>query len=107
MAPKVRFLKSRADVQEAALQALVSPADANWGIESESEQGILHTEKDGKVIRECVPTEKGTYMDYYNGIYEAIRNKKQPPVTGEDGLNVIRIIEAAYQSNAEKKIINL
>ena len=104
---KGSFLKSRADIQEAALQALVSPADANWGIEPESEQGILHTEKDGKIIREHVLTERGTYMDYYNGIYEAIRNQKLPPVTGEDGLNVIKIIEAAYKSNTEKKIIAL
>jgi scyllo-inositol 2-dehydrogenase (NADP+) len=104
---KGSFIKSRADVQEARLQASVSPADTDWGLEPESEQGLLHTEKNGKVIREKVPTEKGNYLKYYDGIYEAIRNKKQPPVTAEDGLKVIKIIEAAYKSNNEKKVISV
>jgi len=104
---KGSFIKSRADIQEARLQASVSPDDPDWGLEPESEKGLLHTEKDGKVIREYVSTERGNYLAYYDGIYEAIRNKKQPPVTAEDGLNVIRIIEAAYKSNNEKKVITL
>ena len=104
---KGSFIKSRADVQEARLQASVSPDVADWGVEPKSEEGILHTEKDGKIIREHVPTLRGNYLEYYNGIYEAIRNKKQPPVTAEDGLNVIRIIEAAYKSNDEKRVIKI
>jgi scyllo-inositol 2-dehydrogenase (NADP+) len=104
---KGSFIKSRADVQEARLQAHVSPGIADWGIEPVSEEGLLHTEKDGKVIREKLPTIKGNYMKYYDGIYEAIRNKKHPPVTAEDGLKVIRIIEAAYESNNEKKVVEL
>jgi len=104
---KGSFIKSRADVQEGCLQASVSPDVADWGVEPKSEEGILHTEKDGKIIRAHVSTLHGNYLEYYNGIYEAIRNKKQPPVTAEDGLNVIRIIEAAYKSNDEKRVINL
>jgi scyllo-inositol 2-dehydrogenase (NADP+) len=104
---KGSFIKSRADIQEARLQTSVSPAEPGWGIEPESERGLLHTEKNGKIIREYVPTERGNYLAYYDGIYDSIRNKKQPPVLAEDGLNVIRIIEAAYKSNNEKKVINL
>jgi scyllo-inositol 2-dehydrogenase (NADP+) len=104
---KGSFIKSRADVQEARLQASVSPDVVDWGLEPKSEEGILHTEKDGKIVRGHVPTLRGNYLEYYNGIYEAIRNKKQPPVTAEDGLNVIRIIEAAYKSNTEKRIVKL
>ena len=32
-------------------------------------------------------------------IFEAIRNDKSVPVSGEDGKNVIKIIEAAIKSN--------
>ena len=104
---KGSFIKPRADVQEVDLQKEKSPADAGWGTEAEEGKGLLHTEIDGKIIREQVPSEKGNYMAYYNGIYEALRNNKPLPVTAEDGLNVIRIIEAAFRSIEEKKIIQL
>ena len=104
---KGSFMKSRADVQETALQARQLPGSENWGIESENQKGLLHTEKDGKVIREYIASLKGNYMEYYDGIFEAIRNNKPLPVTAEEGRNVIRIIEAAYQSNKEKKVIDI
>ena len=44
-------------------------------------------------------------MDYYNGLYHALRNDKPLPVTAEDGLNVIRIMGAAFKSVAEKRIV--
>lgn len=101
------FLKSMTNVQETALQAGQQPGGKDWGTEPESERGLLHTEKDGKVIREKVPTERGNYADYYEALYEAIRNNAPVPVSGEDGKRVIRIIEAAYQSNQQKRVIEL
>jgi predicted dehydrogenase len=50
---------------------------------------------------------KGNYGDYYDGIYNAIRNDAEVPVSPEDALNVIKIIETAYISNAEKRVIEL
>jgi scyllo-inositol 2-dehydrogenase (NADP+) len=99
------FIKSRTDVQERRLLAGEMPEGKDWGIEPESEQGLLHTEKDGKVIRERVPTEKGDYGDYFRGVYEAIRNDKPLPVTAEQGALIIRVIEKAYESRKEKKIV--
>jgi scyllo-inositol 2-dehydrogenase (NADP+) len=104
---KGSFLKPRADVQERDLQKEKKLTDADWGTEDETGKGLLHTEIDGKVIREYVPSEKGNYMDYYNGIYEAIRNEKALPVTAAEGMNVIKIIEASFQSVKDKKIIQL
>lgn len=104
---KGSFLKSRADVQEAALQANIVPGSPGWGIEPEAEQGLLHTEKEGIIIREKVSTETGNYGEYYNGIYEAIRNYQPPPVTAQDGLQVVQILQAAHQSSREQKLIYL
>jgi len=104
---KGSFLKSRADVQEAMLQASVLPTAPGYGIEPDSEQGLLHTEKDGKVIREHIISEKGNYFNFYDGIYEAIRNNAPSPVPATDALKVIGIIENAYKSNAEKRVITL
>lgn len=104
---KGSFLKSRADVQEAALQANVVPGSEGWGIEPEAEQGLLHTERDGVVIREKVPTEAGNYMEYYDGIYKAIREHQSPPVAAGDGLLVVQILQAAHQSSREQKLVAL
>ena len=99
------FIKTRGDVQEKHLLAGEPPIGDNWGVEPESEQGLLHTEIDGKLIRERVHTEKGSYMDYFIGIYEAIRNDAPLPVTAEQGVRIIRVIEKAYQSRAEKRMV--
>lgn len=104
---KGSFLKSRADVQETALQANQVPGSKDWGTEAVTEQGLLHTEENGIVVRKHIPTLQGNYLEYYDGIYDAVRNNNPLPVTGEDGVNVIRIIEAAYRSNKEKRIIEL
>jgi scyllo-inositol 2-dehydrogenase (NADP+) len=101
------FLKPRADVQETALQASVAPGGADWGIEPESARGFLHTEKDGHIIKEYIATLPGNYSDYYEGVYQALRGGGDMPVTAEDGLNVIRIIEAAFAGSKERKVIEL
>ena len=101
------FVKPRADVQEIDLQKEKSPADNDWGTEAETGKGLLHTEIDGKVIREYITSERGNYMSYYNGIYDAIRKDAPLPVTAEEGLNVIHIIEAAFKSVQEKRTIEL
>jgi scyllo-inositol 2-dehydrogenase (NADP+) len=102
---KGSFIKPKTDLQEAMLQAGQIPGTADWGTEPESERGLLHTEKDGKIIREYVSSSKGNYGDYYDGIYNAIRNNGDLPVSAEDGLKVVRLIELAYESNEMKKII--
>lgn len=104
---KGSFIKSKTDVQETDLLAAKIPGTKDWGIEPENEKGLLHTEKDGKIIHEYVRSLKGNYMDYYDGIYDAIRNDKPVPVSGTDALNVIKIIETAIKSDKERKVIEL
>ena len=104
---KGTFIKSKADIQEAELQAGKIPGSKDWGAEPDKEKGLLHTEKDGKIIREQIPTLNGDYMEYYEGIYQALRNNGLVPVTGTEGMDVIRVIEAALKSNREKKVIDL
>jgi scyllo-inositol 2-dehydrogenase (NADP+) len=101
------FIKSRADVQEAGLLTGKIPNSENWGIEPEIENGLLHTEKDGVVIKEKIPTEQGNYYDYFDGVYKAIINNTEMPVTADDGINVMRILEAVMKSNEEKRVVEL
>jgi scyllo-inositol 2-dehydrogenase (NADP+) len=104
---KGSFIKHKTDVQEKALHAGKFPGTDDWGIEPESEKGLLHTEKDGTVIREYVVSERGNYLDYYEGMYQAIRNDKPVPVSAKDALNVICIIEAAFESSDTRKVVEL
>ena len=104
---KGSFIKTRGDVQEADLLAGKKPGNDNWGTEPASEQGLLHTEIEGKVVRETILSDKGNYGDYYAGMYEAIVNGKPVPVSAEEGINTIRIIEAAIKSNKERREVAL
>ncbi|MFH7014129.1 Gfo/Idh/MocA family oxidoreductase [Flavobacterium sp. FlaQc-52] len=104
---KGSFLKPRGDVQEDDLKAGKKPNLELWGTESESLQGLLHTEIDGKEIRKKIPTLQGNYFSFFDGVYDAISNHKTEPVTAQDGVKVMQIIEAAIASNTEQKVINL
>ncbi|NHN25822.1 Gfo/Idh/MocA family oxidoreductase [Flavobacterium jejuense] len=104
---KGSFIKTKADVQETDLQAGKKPESENWGIEPNNEMGLLHTEKEGKIIKEHIPSLKGDYMNYYDALYEAIRNNATVPVSGKEGMQVIQIIEAALLSDKERKVIDL
>lgn len=104
---KGSFLKNRGDVQEVALQQQAEVTAGDWGREKEADFGLLVTNSSGKVCRERVPSESGNYMDFYNGLYQAIVSGTPLPVTASQGRDVIRVIEAAYRSRSEKKVVNL
>jgi predicted dehydrogenase len=104
---KGSFLKSRGDVQEDDLKLGKKPNLTNWGIEKEGQEGLLHTEIEGKIIREQIPTLQGNYYDFFEGVYQSINNGKTEPVTAQDGVDVMRIIETAFQSNEQKRVIEL
>ncbi len=101
------FLKSRGDVQEASLLTGIKPDAVGYGIEPEVEQGLLHTEKNGTLIQERIPTLPGNYLEYFDAVYKAIANDEPMPVSADDGINVMKIIEAAYKSHDNKKVIDL
>lgn len=104
---KGSFIKAKTNEQEIMLQKGFSPGGKDWGKEPDAERGLLHTEIDGKEVREYIESERGNYGDYYNAIYEAIRNDKPIPVKAEEGLDVIRIIEAAYESSKLQVVVEL
>lgn len=104
---KGSFIKTKADVQEEQLQAGIKPGSLNFGVEPESESGLLHTEQDGKILKKYIPTLGGNYMTYYDGIYNALRNNEQLPVKAEEAMNVIKVIEIAKRSDKERRVITL
>lgn len=104
---KGSFIKTKADTQETMLQQGLMPGAPGWGEEGIHEWGLLHTEKDGEVIRKYLPSPKGNYLEFFDGMYNAIAKGAPVPVEPADAVNVIRVIETAFQSSKEGKIIKL
>lgn len=101
------FVKHGVDKQEAALLRGEMPDGPHWGEETEEELGLIHTEIDRKVICRKYPGIPGNYGGFYQNIYEHLRLGKPLQTGARDILNVIKVIEAAYRSQQERRIIDL
>jgi scyllo-inositol 2-dehydrogenase (NADP+) len=102
---KGSFHKHRTDVQEAQLQAHKPVTDPSWGREPEGAAGLLHTEVNGNVINKHITAPPGNYGNFYEQLYQAIRRHAPPPVTPQEGTQVIRVITKAIESNETKKVV--
>ncbi|GEP50190.1 oxidoreductase [Flavobacterium noncentrifugens] len=103
---KGSFLKSRGDIQEDELKLGKKPMVTDWGKEPEYKSGVLHTDIEGSEVRENIPTIPGNYYGFFDALYHSIRKNQPEPVTSQDGINVMKIIEAAIQSHSQQKIIS-
>lgn len=104
---KGSFLKSRADVQEPSLDSGGHPADPHYGYEPPHEAGVLHIMTEDGSKKTTIPTERGNYLDYFNDVYEAIVHHHSIPVSGEEGIRIMQIIEAAYESSRLHQVVHL
>lgn len=96
------FVKHGIDPQEELLKRGEIPVGEDWGREDEQYWGILNTEISGEPLRRKMETLPGNYHAFYDNLYVAVREGKEPAVKPEEALNVIRIIEAAIRSNKDK-----
>ena len=103
---KGSFLKPRGDVQEANLLAGLKPNLTDWGTEPENVRGLLNVEDEPPLVG-YVNSLQGNYYDFYDGVQKSLTSRNPMPVTVDDGINVMRIIAAALQSQEEKRTISL
>jgi scyllo-inositol 2-dehydrogenase (NADP+) len=102
------FIKYGIDPQEEALKAGKYPGEPGWGMEKENNYGLLSQANEGdKVTSQAVISEPGSYVTFYQGMYDSIVQGKPLPVTAEQALDNIRVIEAAMLSNDERRTIQL
>jgi scyllo-inositol 2-dehydrogenase (NADP+) len=102
---KGSFIKYGEDVQEALLNKGITPDTADWGSDPEEQWGLLHTEKNGEVIKDTYPSVKGGFGIFYENLYETLINNAPLQVTPEQGYNTIRIIELALKSSKKKAVV--
>lgn len=101
------FIKPKSNIQEEELTAGKLPGSADWGKEPPSGNGILtRMNNDKKSQKEIIP-ERGNYGTFYDMLYAAIRKGKPVPVTPEDAIRVVYLIELAYQSSRLKKVVSV
>ncbi len=92
---KGTFIKERADVQENQLLAGMKPDDDRYGIEEEGKGGVLTTiNEEGIKEQKVLPSERGDYMPLFDSVYESIVNDKPYPITREQVLLQIEILES-------------
>ncbi|MCP4313901.1 MAG: Gfo/Idh/MocA family oxidoreductase [Bacteroidetes bacterium] len=101
------YLKWGIDPQEAEMKTGAIPGTEEWGKEPESQWGKLNAMENGEFSEGVYPTLSGNYLAFYDNLFGAIRENKALAVLPEEARDVIRIIEAAYQSSREKRVVSL
>ncbi|OSZ66846.1 oxidoreductase [Sphingomonas sp. IBVSS2] len=92
------FSKHGLDPQEARVKDGARYTDPAMGDEEPQFHGTLTHAEGGS---EIVPTETGDYRGYYAGIAQAIADGAPAPVSGEDAVLGLRIMEMARESARE------
>jgi predicted dehydrogenase len=91
---KGSYIKDRVDVQEKQLDLGISPLDDGYGLEPPGAEGELTLiDESGKKITQSVPSLRGNYAGLYEAVYHQVRNKAAYPVTREDIVCQMEILE--------------
>ena len=94
------FLKYGEDSQEEALKLGLKPKDLpDWGMEPQEIWGKLNTVEESLFVQ----SERGNFTKFYENIYNAITGKEDLLVKPEEARDVIKVIELALKSQAEKR----
>lgn len=99
------YTSNGTDVQAQAIFAGQRPADnlAAWGYEQQDRWGILRTAEG----EEAIPSEQGCYHAYYQAMAEAVRTGGEPPVTTEQAIRTLEVLDAALLSAKEGRLVTL
>lgn len=101
------FVKYGIDPQEQALKDGKVPGMPSWGVDPVELWGKLNTNINGLHFEGHIETIPGNYLHFYRNVYEAIRNGKDLAVKAEESRDVIKLIEACYESNRSRKSVKV
>ena len=101
------FTKYGSDLQEQALKDGGVPGSPGWAVERKEFWGKLNTALGGVHMEGNIETIPGNYPGFYKNVYEAIRESKPLEVKPEEARDVIKLIEACYESNRLHQAIKL
>jgi len=101
------FLAWGSDPQERDLKDGKIPGSEGWGLDPSFSHAKINTDFEGEHIESEYPLVAGNYMEYYDNIYDAIRKDAPLIVTAQQARDVIRVIEAAYESSRTGEVVRL
>ncbi|AZN35825.1 oxidoreductase [Iodobacter ciconiae] len=90
------FEKYGLDVQEAQMKAGLLPGSAGFGLDPLP--GYLHHSVNDQTRSEEIAMPLGHYMSYYAGVRDAVLGLGKNPVTAQEGVLIMQLLEAAQQS---------
>lgn len=98
------YIKRGVDPQEDALRAGGRPGDADWG--ADPIDGELTVVRDnGRVQTRAVPTLPGSYVRYYSAIRDAIHGEGPNPVTPDQAVELMELLDLGRQSATEGRAL--
>jgi len=97
------YTKFGMDVQEEALKRGEIPGSPGWG--QDPQTGTMTTKNGDGFEKREVPNVPGNYLAYYEGTRDAIALGAANPVTPEEGLAVINVLETGVKSSAAREEI--
>jgi len=101
------FFKHGIDPQEDALRRGERPGDPDWGCDAREAFGEIALDTGALHIAGRVPTLPGCYQMFYRELHAAIVEGKAPPVSAREGVEVVRVIEAAMKSAGTGMLVAL
>jgi len=100
------YMKQGLDPQEGALKTGLLPQEGKrWG--ADPEDGVFAFEQDGAPRTQALPSLDGDYPAYYRGVRDAILGKEPNPVTPQQALTVMRLLDAGRRSTDERREVLL
>jgi predicted dehydrogenase len=99
------YIKNGLDPQEEELKKMGYRKSPEWGMELPDYWGMIDTKLNGLTFSGEIETIPGSYGDFYDNLYEAIKNGKELAVKPEQAMNTIRIIELAMESAEKGSVI--
>lgn len=97
------FEKHGIDPQERQLAAGMLPGNAEYGLEPRERWGAVVRGSDA----EPVATERGDYPRFYADLAEAIQGGTPPPVSPQEAVLTMEVLEAARRSGASGTVVKL
>jgi predicted dehydrogenase len=91
------------DPQEAALVDGRAPGGRGWGSVGPSEWGTLQAGEEAV----AVPTLPGDYGVFYRGVTETLLTGAPPPVTIDDAVTALEVLDAARRSAEDGTVVRL
>jgi predicted dehydrogenase len=90
------YVKTGLDTQEDQLKAGLRPGQEGFG--GGNAAGTLRALEGERLVESALPTREGAYVEFYRAVAQAVKNAQPFPVTPQDAIDVMTMIELAHES---------